>query len=152
MTLSNAAILEISNLSTKAETLAQGSASDRAQSTILVQRISSIRQLGISSDEMRTRYAAALTDELKPSDSSSLEARYTKAFYKWVRDGKAGNAEQEMRSIIEAGSQSLTSTAGALGGFLIPLETMPTVWTASAQTDPVMSPLVTDFVMEPTTT
>ena len=148
MSLSPKALLEISELTTQAFQLAKGGASERAQADVLKLRITSIHKTQFSTDEMRGQYSKALVDELSPKPS---DGKYLRAFLKYVRDGAAGNAESELRT-IQAGSQSITYTQGAAGGFAIPMETLPTVWTASAQTDPVVSPAVTDFVMEDSVT
>jgi HK97 family phage major capsid protein len=140
MNLSNAAILEISELSYRAEELARGSAGERAQSTVLLQRIANIRQVGISSDEMRGKYAGALSDSLtvrKPSEE------YRGRFEAYVA-GRLG--DQELRDFL-AGTQSVSFTQGAGGGFLVPLEYDPKVREAMAQTDPLFDEGVTDFSM-----
>jgi len=140
MTLSNKAILEISDLSFRAETLAKGSASQRAQATVLLGRIANIRSIGLSSDEMRVQYAGALGEELGLHKNA---AEHRARFDKYLA-GKL--SEVEMRD-FEAGTQSLTATQGAGGGFLVPFAYDSVVREANAQVDPVLNPTIVDFSM-----
>jgi HK97 family phage major capsid protein len=145
MTLSNSAILEISELSDKAERLARGSASDKAQSTVLLQRITNIRTIGISSDEMRAKYGTALVESINPKQLT--EERYRKAFHSYLMHGN----ERELRDLI-VGTQSISWTAGPQGGFTVPIETEKQIFEALAQTDPLLDESVCHFTMENTPT
>jgi len=139
MSLSNKAILEISELSSRAERLAKGSVTERKQSDILIQRISTIKMTGLSSDEMRARYAGALGEEL-----GGNQAEHRARFDKYLA-GKIN--ETEMRD-FEAGTQSISyipAGAGAMGGFLVPTVYDSTLRVAMAQVDQVLDEDVTDF-------
>lgn len=142
MSISGQCILEISELSSKAQKLARGSAKDRQESAVLLQRIANLRTSGISSDEARVRYAKALGEEIAPSSSFS-EKRYEEAFVNYLK----GRGDSELRD-LQAGTQSITYTQGASGGYLVPLEYEEDVFEAVAQTDPLLDENVCDFVVE----
>jgi HK97 family phage major capsid protein len=139
--LSKLAILEISELSDRAERLARGGASERAQAQVLMQRIGTIEKRGISSDEVRSEYSTALSDSLKPRKVG--DAAYRTMFDKYVR-GNIG--EREMRDFL-SGSSALAYTAGNQGGFTVPMEYDSTLRVAMAQVDPVLDESVCDFSM-----
>jgi len=141
--LSDSAVLEVMELSRRAEQLARGSAADRAQSAVLLQRVSTIKSTGLSSDEARARYASALNDRLNPN--SEAEHRYSQAFKNYLRTG----AEREFRDIV-AGSQSITYTQGAVGGYFVPIEFDSLVRESMAQVTPLCDSDVCDFSMSPT--
>jgi HK97 family phage major capsid protein len=143
--LSNQAILEISDLSHRAERLAKGSATERKQADILVQRISSIKQIGISSDETRVRYAHALSEELNPT-KSDFESRYKQAFLKYITAPKS-TCETELRDLL-SGTQSILYTAGPAAGFTVPMQTEKEIFEAIAQTDSLLSEDVCSFSVE----
>jgi len=144
ITLSKRAILEISDLSSRAERLARGSSTDRAQAVVLTQRIASIRQAGISSDEMRGEYASALSEDLGLTRTKASDAEHRRQFDKYL-------AGLETRDFL-AGQQAITYTIGGGGGYLVPWEYDPTVREAMAQVDELLSDSVTDFTMTPSAT
>jgi HK97 family phage major capsid protein len=130
--LSNRALLEISNLSTHAESLARGNTNDRMQSSILVQRIASIRQSGISSDEMRAKYTGALIEDLHGGSPEAAERRYEKAFTAYLK-GDDGN---QLRGFL-AGTQSITYQQPTSGGYLVPTLTKEAIFEALTQICPL---------------
>jgi HK97 family phage major capsid protein len=139
--LSKLALLEISELSHRAEHLARGGASERAQSAVLVQRIKNVRVAGVSSDELRAEYAGALRESVSPKRS---DAEHRRMFEKYL----AGHADdKEFRDFL-AGTQSILYTQGASGGYTVPIQYDPTLRLAMAQVDPVLDEDVTDFTME----
>jgi uncharacterized protein YoaH (UPF0181 family) len=116
MSLSGQCILEISELSSKAERLVRGSTKDRQQSSVLLQRIANLRSAGISSDEAQARYATALHEEIVGANGFS-QKRYDEAFVNYLK----GRGETELRDLL-AGTQSILYTAGPQGGYTIPLK------------------------------
>jgi hypothetical protein len=144
MTLSNQALLEISDLSFKAEHLAKGSPSDRTLASVYLSRIANINRSGISSDEMRGKYSTALAAELTPKQIT--EKRYTKAFEKYFVQGDEDRSTPEFRDLA-AGAQSIAYTQGVAGGYAIPLQYNSEVFEGMSQTDPVLSDDVVDFEM-----
>jgi HK97 family phage major capsid protein len=146
MSLTKSAILEIHELSSRAEALARGSAAERKQADILVQRIATIKLTGLSSTEARAEYASALNDSLKPGEPSEHEHR--SKFSDYLR-GKLD--EKEFRDFL-AGTQSITTTQGAIGGFLVPIFYDATLREAMAQVDPILDSDVTSFMMTPAAT
>jgi HK97 family phage major capsid protein len=143
MSLSNKAILEISELSFRAEHLAKGSATERKQADILAQRIASIKLVGVSSDEMRSKYVGALAEELGVNQKPRDDAEYRTIFNKYLA-GRATDAE--FRDFL-AGTQSITYTQGVAGDYLVPFAYDPTVREAMAQVDEVLDPDITSFEM-----
>jgi hypothetical protein len=148
MTLTGKAILEQMTLSDEAQKLSRGNAANRAKAAILVQRAKVIGERGYSSNEARALYATALLDDIAPKIS---DARYTRAFHRYIRDGSAGNAENELPTIL-AGSSSLLYTQRNIGGYDVPLQIAEEIYEAMSQADPVLSPDVTDFVQRPAPT
>jgi len=145
MSLSKKAILEIQELSSKAEMLARGNPSQRKEADVLCQRISTIRQVGLSSDEVRALYAEALNESIAPSKAQATDAEYRSRFDNYL----AGRtSERELRDFL-AGTQSITYTQEIAGGALVPFQYDETLREAMAQTDPVLSADVTSFSMTP---
>jgi len=152
MTLSNAAMLEISELSTKAETLARGNPSDKAVASVYLGRIANIRTTGLSSDETRARYSNALNESLgRETTTTTASDSYKRAFHRYLLCGEKPLNDSERRDLL-AGTETITYTEGAQGGFLIPLDYEKTLFTALAQTDEILSDEVCSFNIAPTTT
>ena len=152
MSLSKKCILEISELSHKAETLAQGGASERRQAEILTQRIAVLRQVGLSTDECREHYVEALTEQTTlESRGRKNDAAHRAAFDSYLA-GKIDDDEMQKieRRDFLSGTQSLTSTQGAAGGFFVPFLYDNILREAMAQVDPILDENVCDFSMTPT--
>jgi len=141
MNLSDSAVLEITELSSKAERLAAGSSSERAQASVLLNRIQNIRQTGISSDEARSKYARELNARVNPQ-LEAFEKRYSAAFQKYIQS--AGN-DMEARDLIVGTGSSVGYTSGAPGGYFIPIEWEADVKEAISQYTDLLNPEVTDF-------
>jgi HK97 family phage major capsid protein len=136
--LSDEAILEISELSAEAERLARGTGAQRKRADILLARISTIRQVGLSSSEARFRYTDALVEATHLKD-----AEYRAKFDRYV-NGLI--SDHEMRAFL-SGQQSLTATEGTAGGFLVPMAYDGLLREAMRQTDPVLSADSVSFTM-----
>jgi HK97 family phage major capsid protein len=149
--LSKQAILEVSELQSKAETLSRGSASERAQATVLVQRIKTIREVGLSSDEVRKLYSEALSESITPSKPKD---EYRTKFDNYLAGpvtgiphrGGMSRLERELRDFL-AGTQSITYTQGVAGGYTVPMEYDASLRQAMAQVDPILDDDVTSFEM-----
>jgi len=137
MKLTNKGIVEVHDLSFEAERLAKGSSADRKKADVLLQRINSIRQIGLSTEEMRGRYIEALGEEIIPALDPQ---KYKRAWLRYLRDG----VEEEFRDFL-AGSQSITWTQGAAGGFTVPQLWEGVIYETLAQVDPLLDPTVCDF-------
>lgn len=138
---SDKALVEIAELSDKAERLARGDAKDRAESAVLIQKIKTIRETHVSPDEMRAAYAKALHKETNPSLLASPE--YRRRFDRYLAN-KAD--EVEMRD-LQVGTQTVTWTNGLAGGYLVPFAYDETMRNAMAQVDPILDDSITDFSM-----
>ncbi len=139
-TLSKSAILEITNLNDEASRLAAGSASDRARASVLLSRISNIKSVGLSSDEVRKLYGEALVESTAAPKVNPVEHR--RLFENYLRWGN----DKELRDFL-AGSETIAWTQGAAGGFTVPILYDDTLRLAFLQTDPVLSDTVVDFEM-----
>lgn len=144
MSLTKACILEISELSHRAEQLARGSASDRKQADVILQRIGNLRNIGLSSNEIRAQYAEALVEDTTRQHSHD-DAAYRTRFDRYVT-GRASDVE--LRDFF-AGAQSVTATLGPEGGFYVPFAYDATLREAMSQVDPVLDETVTSFSMTP---
>lgn len=154
MPISKQAALQICNLHDEATRLSRGTASERAESQVILSRIKSIREDGISSDELRQLYAGGLNDELHPRRSPAQERRYSELLFAHLTQGAAVPPCQELKELrdIQAGQQTVNWTLGAQGAFTVPLDYRDRVDEAMAQVSPFMSAKVCDFVQEPTAT
>ena len=152
MSISKQAILEIAQLSTDAERLARGSSSERKQADILCQRISTIKLVGLSSLETRSLYADALVEEANiESRGRRNDAEHRRAFDNYL----AGRLTPEEMTAVEkrdflSGTQTITWTQGASGGYSVPFFYNPTVFESMSQVDEVLDPDVTSFEMADT--
>jgi len=139
--LSGEAVLECTELSREAEALSKGSASDRARSQVLVQRISTIKQTGMSSREARAAYASELNKHLNPKDAER-EKRYHRGFCNYL----AGETDRqpELRDML-SGTESIAYSALAAGGAPVPIAFDPILREANRQTTPLLDEEVSDF-------
>lgn len=132
MSLSNKAAFEIHELALQAKDFAASNKNKEAD--VCLARIAVIRETGESYAEVRSKYTAELLEQLsqqtglKPQ-TESVEMR---AFRKYMN-----GREAEMRDFL-AGTQSISYTQGASGGYLIPQELQPVVVEALAQTSPLL--------------
>ena len=146
--VTNQGLLEISELSSRAETLARGTPADRAQSAVLLARIKSVREQECSSDEMRARYTGALVEEVGSGEVT--ETRYMKAFHRYLYHGdQIYTQSQEHRDLL-AGTQTFGYTQGAAGGYIVPQTYSDDLKIALSQVDPLLSSNICHFVMEDT--
>lgn len=150
MNMSNEAMLEVVELSDRAEKLSHGSAADKSLAIILNQRAGRIAKQGISSDEVRQQYANALVENLT-AETRVSEERYTKAFNHFLRFGDTDHSAPEYRDLL-AGTQSITNATGSQLGYTIPIKFEQKIYEAMSQTDELLSPAVCDFEVLPTPT
>jgi HK97 family phage major capsid protein len=143
VTLSPQCILESQELLDKAAILARGGASQRLEAQALIQKSKDVRANGISSDEARAMYTRALVEKYKEPKPNNTE--YRTSFDQYI-SGKIEEGTKEYRDFL-AGTQSVSYTAGNVGGFTIPMEYDPTVRLAMAITDPLLDENVCDFTM-----
>lgn len=141
MSLSKKAVLEIVELQERAEQLSKGTGYQQNQATILLSKIKTIREIGLSSDEVRALYAESLSDSLAPQKMNDKE--YRSRFDHYLA-GKT--TEKELRDWT-AGQETITWTQGAAGGFIVPQDYDDTLRQTNAQIDPVLNPNVTSLSM-----
>jgi HK97 family phage major capsid protein len=123
-------------LSRQAEVLAKGGTSQRDQAKLLSQRIGVLKSLEESSDELRKRYTAGLSESLAGPSYRSVFDRYV-----------AGQVEKIEKRDFAAGTQTIAFTEGIPGGYTVPVDYDDTLRIANAQADPILDPDVTSFTM-----
>ena len=113
MSLTRSAILEIHDLSNRAEVLARGGAADRKQSDILMQRIASIKTVRYPPTKCEPNTLLDSWNILIPG-KEQRDAEYLRRFHAYIK----GDTKQIETRDLEAGTQSITYTAGTSGGYL----------------------------------
>jgi len=91
----------------------------------------------MSSDEMRSRYASALRQEIAPVLDPE---KYKRHFLRYLHSG----IETEFRDFL-AGTQSIAWTSGAAGGYTVPQLWENVIYETVAEIDPLLDASVTDF-------
>jgi HK97 family phage major capsid protein len=120
---------------------------DTAGSEKAKRRAEELGNVGLSSEELRQKYSAALLE-----DATAHVKRDAAAYRQKFDAYLAGNfPKEELRDWL-AGQQSISYTQGIPGGFTVPMEYDPTLRTAMAQVDPLLDDTVTDFQMTDGTT
>lgn len=146
MSLSNSAILEISKLQNECDILLskrQLTQSDRKRADLIISKISSIRQLGVSSEEMLRQLCIARDEKFKRDQRNQETNDF--AFRKFL----CGDSDEEVRTAL-AGSETITYTNGPLGGFLVPTSFSSVVSEGMANFDPIFDPNVCTIIQEDT--
>jgi len=142
--LSEPAILEIARLQTEADQLISVrnlSQSDRKKADLIIAKISSIRSLGLSSDEIRRD-----AQSKKDADTERIKERAFRAYL-------CGRPAKEIRD-IEAGQQTITyvptqnAPFGVNTGYLVPTSFANLVAEGQAQFDPLLNPNVVTLIQE----
>ncbi len=119
---------------------------NRIEAGALEARRSELLQLGLSSDELRAKYTEALLEETgvnRKKRDVQASKEYRRAFHRMILGD-----DSELRDLL-AGSQSITYTQGAAGGYLVPVETEKEIFEAIANFDPLLSDSVCDFEVSP---
>jgi HK97 family phage major capsid protein len=141
MNISKQALLEIHDLTTEASRLAAGTATDRKQADVLLQKCANIRAAGVSTHEMRVAYTEELSDKIHGTAAQN-RARYEVMFRRYVQSKTPQHQAAIIREFrdaaAQAGAMSITYTQGATGGVLVPFSFYENVTTGMAQTDPLL--------------
>lgn len=144
MSLSPAALREMFALQQQAKQLLSQSTvtrSDSKKADLLIARISTIKQTGLASDEIRNQ----LVDELGREINDDPEHR--KLFRDYLRGVDDSEIQRRATNLL-AGTQAVTYTQGAAGGFLVPVSFQQKVTEGLAATDPLLDSSVVDLVQE----
>ena len=102
----------------------------RKRADIVMSRIASLRDVGMSTDEAHRALAAEYGREISPSPEQRAHEDLFKAFLRGVPESEI---EREARALV-TGTQSIIYSAGQNGGFLvqpISMRTPPKVWQPS---------------------
>jgi HK97 family phage major capsid protein len=152
MNISKQALLEIHDLTTEASRLAAGSASDRKQADVLLQKCAIIRSAGVSTHEMRVAYSEALGDQIHGT-AAQHRARHEVLFRRYVQSKTPQHRTQLLNeyrdAAAQAGALSISYTQGATGGVLVPFSFYENVTEGMAQTDPLLDPKNVNLITEP---
>jgi len=158
--ISTEAIIEIRELQKQATSLAHGTASDRKQADVLLSRISNIKTIGLSTDEVLQRQHSSLYGEER---RARLEKQYERAFKKWIADPTDTNGtEKEIRAVgnelwgrvngqVYAGGDETNNgvyNSGKAGGYSIPTSMFKFVLDAMAQYTPLTDPNIANVIVE----
>jgi HK97 family phage major capsid protein len=147
-TLSNEALLEIGRLQSQADTLLSSrnmTGSDRKKVDYIISRITTIRQIGMSGDEVRRQLSKAHGEQF------AREERNRETNDLAFRMFLCKRSDEEVRTAL-TGSETISYTQGPLGGFLVPTAFANLVAEGSAQFDPLFDPRVVTVVQEQTFT
>jgi HK97 family phage major capsid protein len=123
MSLSKRGLLEVSELSRRARSLANGSQRDRKQADVILSQIKAINEAGVSTTEARE---VALNELMKTLgfpevdyEKARKEQRYRRAFKRLVQGGAVEEFEMEVRDLA-SGSQTIAYSTGSAGGYMVP--------------------------------
>jgi len=144
MSLSNETVLEIVRLQHQADTLISSrtmTGSDRKKVDYIISKIKSIRELGVSSDQLHRQIAKAYGEKF------ATEERNRETNDVAFRMFLSGKDDSEARAAL-AGSETITYTQGPLGGFLVPTSFAGLVSEGAAQFDPLFDPNVVTLIQE----
>ncbi|MGH9636281.1 MAG: phage major capsid protein, partial [Candidatus Angelobacter sp.] len=157
-----AALLEIHELQTQATQILNQrtvSRADGKRADILISKISSIKQTGYSSDEVRQQLANQIGREIgvKPTEFSTAtpEQRMHEQIFRGFLSGKPdAELEQELRTSTTAlaGQQTPVFSSGTAGGVLVPISFAQKVAEGRAAIDPLLDETVVTLIQEPTFT
>ncbi len=146
--LTDSAVLEISRLQAEAAqliALPNLTQSDRKKADLLISQISSIRSLGVSTDEIRQ---LARDPQAKKEEAARITRE--RAFRAYL----CGRPDKEIRD-IQAGQQTITyapdpnSPQGQVTtGYLVPIAFSNLVAEGAAQFDPLLDPNVVTLIQE----
>jgi len=155
MSMSPAALREVFHLQCEASdllALRNLTGEQRKRADLIMAKISSIRQTGLSGDEVRQQVANEMAREIgvRPTkfSTSSNEQRAHESLFKKFLQGE--NVEREARATtFVGGTQSITYTEGPQGGFLVPTSFYEQAAEGMAATDPLLDPSVVTVIQEP---
>jgi HK97 family phage major capsid protein len=165
MNLSNQCVLEVQRLTVRAEQLARGTQSDRAQASALLSRAKNLREIGLSSDEIRAKYTDGIADEMGITREVKAVPKFTKEFRDYMC-GRIDDAQYhdhllktdvEYRAFIErrdflAGGASVSYTLGSSGGFFVPRSFYYAAVEALANVDPLLDEKNVSLIKNPSGT
>lgn len=138
--LTPAAQVEVHEIVSRAQVLARGGQSDRKQADALLSDASTIRKSGLSSDEARRKYSNAVAATLGlPETDYSKKAQEQRHCEKVFREFLSGRGDAELRD-MSVGSESISYTQGADGGFLVPQSFYDSVILGMTQLSPLLDP------------
>lgn len=159
MSISPAALREIHELHTEASQLLAKRDLTRADSKradLLIAKIASIKQVGLSGDEIRQSLAVGLAEQLglprpnfSKSDSPDQHA-HEQLFKRFLRGVPDTTLDIEVRgNDFLAGSETVSWAAGNLGGVVVPQSFSKNVAEGLAAVDPLLDDNVVSVIHEP---
>jgi HK97 family phage major capsid protein len=149
MSMSPAAIREAYSLQQQAKQLASKSVitrSDQKKVDALLAQISNIKQVGLSTDEIRQNLADQYGREIGVDQQA-----HEKLFRDFLRGTHDTELEQRASTFV-SGQQTPIFSAGLQGGVLVPIKFQQNVTEGLAATDPLLDENVVGLVQEPSFT
>ena len=150
MKLSDACVLEVQELSKRAEELSRGSRPNREEAAVLLSRIAFLREQGMSSLEIATQYAEAKSDKIAREYGRALrvtsedERRYQTAFANYLRTSpqhfSGSKVEAELRTANDMLGRPVSQSVSHSGGYLVPVGFSDKFFKGVAQVDPLLDP------------
>ncbi len=136
--LSTKALVEIRDITNRAQILARGTHSQRKEADVLLSRVAAIRASGISTDEARQRYVNGLAREMGMPEVDFEKEKEQRAVEHVFREFLQGRSESELRDMA-AGGAAITYTQGPEGGFGVPMSFYNQVITGIKQLTPLLN-------------
>jgi HK97 family phage major capsid protein len=145
MILSNKAVLQVQQLTREAQVLCRGTQSQQKEADVILARIKSIRDTGLSEDESRAKYTMALGESITGQVSEErMRQEHEAAFRDYMSTGEHRD--------FQAGTQMISYTNGSGGGFLVPVSFFYKAIEALAQTDPIFDEKIVTLIKNPALT
>jgi HK97 family phage major capsid protein len=121
----------------------------RKRADILMSKIASIRDMGMSTDEAHRALAVEYGREIVPEFTAGKSQRAHEDLFKDYLRGAADNDIETRATTLVAGSQSIIYSAGQNGGFLVPTKFYASAAEGLALTDPLLDPSIVTLIQEP---
>jgi HK97 family phage major capsid protein len=115
----------------------------RKRADMLMSKIASLRDMGMSTDEAHRALASEYGREIEQRDENA--AAHEDLFKRFLR----GEHIEERATTLVAGSQSILYTAGQNGGFLVPTKFYQSAAEGLALTDPLLDENIVTLISEP---
>lgn len=115
----------------------------RKRADLLMSKIASIRDMGMSQDEAHRALASEYGREIEQRDE--FAQAHERLFKRYLR----GEHIEERDTTFIAGKQSILYTAGQNGGFLVPTKFYEQAAEGMAAIDPLLNPNVVTLIQEP---
>lgn len=118
----------------------------RKKADLLMSKIATIRDTGMTTDEMHTALASEFGKEIHPEQRDENQQAHEAEFRKFM----TGECMPEERSTtLVAGTQTPIYSSGSTGGFLVPQKFYEQAAEGLAMTDPLLDSEIVTLIQEP---